>query len=170
MEQRSSIVGGTILILAGLFFLVAQFFPGLLSWFDISQQWPLFIVGLGALFLLSALVGTPPLAIPGMVVGGTGLILLYQNSSGDWGSWSYIWALYPIFVGLGIMLMYALQGERRKGWEEGKPPLLVGAILLLVFWGVFRGLGWLGQFWPVLIILGGLWLLWQSRGSKTDKA
>lgn len=166
MERRSSIVGGIILILAGLFFLAVQFFPGLVTWVDIGQQWPLLIVGIGGLFLLSALLGTPPLAIPGMIVTGTGLILFYQNSSGDWGSWAYIWSLYPIFVGLGIFLMYLLQGNGRKGWQEGGPPLMVGVVLFVVFWGFFRGLGWLGQLWPVLIILGGLWLLWQSRGGK----
>lgn len=166
MERRSSIVGGIVLILAGLFFLTVQFFPGLLSWLDIGRQWPLLIVGIGGLFLLSALLGTPPLAIPGTIVTGTGLILFYQNNSGDWSSWSFIWSLYPIFVGLGIFLMYVLQGNGRQGWQEGGPPALVGAILFLVFWGSFRGFSLLGQFWPILIILIGLWLLWQNRGGK----
>jgi hypothetical protein len=166
MERRGSIVGGIILILVGLFFLLLQFFPELINWFDIAQQWPLLIVGIGALFMLGALLGTPPLAIPGSIVGGTGLILFYQERSSDWSSWAYIWALYPIFVGLGILLMYALQGNGRKGWEEAKPPFIVGMVLFLIFWGAFRGLASLGPFWPILIILGGLWLLWQSRSRE----
>ena len=93
MEKKSSIIGGAILILAGVFFLLAQFFPGLVSWFNIGQQWPLIIIFVGGLFLAGALLGTPPLAIPGSIIGGTGLLLYYQNASGDWASWAYAWTL-----------------------------------------------------------------------------
>jgi hypothetical protein len=162
MHKQSSIISGGILILVGVFLLLAQFFPGLATIFDISRQWPLIVVAVGVLFLLSALVANPPLAVPGMIVGGIGGILYYQNLTGNWASWAYIWALIPGFVGLGLVLMGLRQGSRDPLREGGR---LVGisAILFLVFGAFFNGLGGLGQFWPVLLIIAGLWLLVRNR-------
>ncbi|MCA9872499.1 MAG: hypothetical protein KC441_02560 [Anaerolineales bacterium] len=166
MERKSSIVGGAILILVGIFFLLVQFFPGLLGWFDLSQQWPLIIVLIGGLFLIGAVLGTPPLAMPACIIGGTGLILYYQNVSGNWASWAYIWSLYPGFAGLGVILMHTLSGNFRQGLREGGNLLLISAALFVVFGAFFNGLGILGQFWPVLIIALGLWLLWKNRAAR----
>jgi len=166
MEKRGSIVGGIILILLGAFFLLLQFFPGLADLFNLSQQWPLIIVGAGLLFLLGALFGNPPMAVPGMIITGTGLILYYQNATGNWGSWAYIWSLYPIFVGIGLIMMNTLQGSWRKGLREGGGLVLIGVVLFVVFAGFFSGFGALGRLWPILVIVAGLWLLWKSRSSS----
>lgn len=170
MERKSSIVGGAILILVGIFFLLVQFFPGLLGWFDISQQWPLIILLVGGLFLLGAFLGTPPLAMPACIIGGTGLILYYQNVSGNWESWSYIWTLYPGLAGLGVILMQALSGNFSQGLREGGRLLAISAVMFLVFAGFFNGWGVWSQFWPLLVIGVGLWLLWKNRStSPQDK-
>lgn len=169
MEKRGSIIGGAILILLGVFFLLLQFFPGLADVFNLSQQWPLIIVGAGGLFLLGALFGNPTLSVPGIIISGTGLILYYQNSTGNWASWAYIWSLYPIFVGVGLILMHALQGNLRQGIREGGGLVAIGIVLYVVFAGFFNGFGGIGRFWPVLIILGGLWLLWKNRPSSQSK-
>lgn len=167
MEKRGSIIGGAILILLGIFFLLLQFFPGLAEVFNLSQQWPLIIVGAGVLFLLGALFGNPSLSVPGMIISGTGLILYYQNSTGNWASWAYIWSLYPIFVGSGIILMQTLQGNWRQGMKEGGGLVVIGIVLYIVFAGFFNGFGFMGRLWPILIILGGLWLLWKNRPSQS---
>jgi hypothetical protein len=169
MEKRGSIIGGIILILLGVFFLLLQFFPGLAELFNLSQQWPLIIIGAGVLFLLGALFSNPPLSVPGMIITGTGLILYYQNSTGNWASWAYIWSLYPIFVGLGLILMNGLQGNWRKGLREGGGLVLIGGILFVVFGGFFKGFGSIGRLWPILIIVGGLWLLWKNRPSSQSE-
>ncbi len=166
MEKKGSIIGGIILILLGIFFLLLQFFPGLADQFDLNQQWPLIVIGAGILFLLGALFGNPSLSVPGMIITGTGLILYYQNATGDWGSWAYIWALYPIFIGLGVMLMNGLQHNWRQGLREGGTLLLIGGVLFTVFYAFFNGMSALGRYWPIFIILGGLWLLWKNRPSS----
>ncbi|MCA9975917.1 MAG: hypothetical protein KC413_09220, partial [Anaerolineales bacterium] len=79
MQKRSSIVGGLIMIVVGAFFLLLQFSPSLAAQIDFGRQWPLLVVGLGVFFLLGALLGTPPLAVPGSIVSGVGGILYYQN-------------------------------------------------------------------------------------------
>jgi hypothetical protein len=169
VEKRSSIVGGMILIIVGALLLLVQFVPGLGDWFDIGRQWPLIIVLGGALFFLGALFGTPSLAIPAVIIGGTGLILYYQNATGNWGTWAYIWALYPGMVGVGILLMHGLSGKLRQGLRESMPLLMISAILFLIFSSFFNGWGLMGQLWPVFIIIGGLWLLWNSRQTSKGK-
>lgn len=159
MEKRSSIVGGAILIIVGALFLLVQLFPGLVDLLDIDRQWPLTIVAVGGLFVLGALLGTPPLAIPGSIIAGTGVLLYYQNLSGDWASWAYAWTLYPGFVGIGIILMNLLSGRVKRGIQEGGNLIVVSVVLFVVFAAFFNGLGGLGQFWPVILILAGLWLL-----------
>ncbi|PID87273.1 MAG: hypothetical protein CSB13_00185 [Chloroflexi bacterium] len=167
MEKRGSIIGGIILILLGVFFLLLQFSPGLAAQFNLSQQWPLIIVGAGILFLLGAILGNPEVSVPGVVVLGTGCILYYQNSTGDWGSWAYVWSLYPAFTGLGLILLHTLRGNWRRGLVEGGGLLVVGLILFTIFAGFFNRFGDMSRLWPILIILGGLWLVWKNRPSRT---
>ncbi len=169
MERKSSVVGGAILILVGIFFLLVQFSPSLFSWFNIGQQWPLILVLVGGLFLLGAILGTPPLATPAFIIGGTGLILYYQNVTGNWASWAYIWTLYPGLAGLGVILMHALSGNLQAGLREGGKLLLISAVMFVVFAGFFSGWGIWSQFWPVLVIAAGLWLLWKNRARPQSK-
>lgn len=159
MKKRSSVVGGAILILVGLFFLGLQMFPSLFRLLDLGQQWPLIVIAVGVFFLFGAFAGTPPLAIPGSIVTGVGAILYYQNLTGHWESWAYIWALIPGFVGVGLLLS-AMLGGQREGIMSGRRLIIISAILFLVFTGF---LGGVGQFWPVALIIFGLWLVIKSR-------
>lgn len=170
MHNRSSIIGGLILILVGVLFLLLQLFPGLGAWLDISQHWPLLLIGLGGIFLVGAVTGLPPLAIPGTIITGIGSILYYQNLSGNWDSWVYIWALIPGFVGLGLILMARLDPNAHDASKAGGILLLISAILFVVFGAAFSGFGLIGQFWPVLLIVFGLWLLVKNRRSGKNKS
>ena len=173
MERRSSIIGGAILILVGAIFLLLQLFPNVAARIDFDQQWPLIVVAIGILFLLSAILGTPPLAIPGSVVTGIGLMLYYQNWSDNWASWAFSWTLIPGFVGVGLILMGILSRQHRKTIREGGRLILISAALFVIFGAFFNGLGGIGQFWPVVLILAGVWLLWRNRrrssGPKAPK-
>ena len=163
MRNRSSIIGGLILIGVGVIFLLLQLFPNLAAWLDLSQHWPLLLIGLGVVFLFVAVTGLPPLAIPGTIITGIGTILYYQNLSGNWDSWAYIWALIPGFVGLGLIIMARLDPNARDAAKAGVILLLISAILFVIFGAAFSGFGLIGQFWPVILIFFGLWLLVKNR-------
>ncbi|MCA9957783.1 MAG: hypothetical protein KC443_02035 [Anaerolineales bacterium] len=163
MQKRSSIVGGLIMIVVGAFFLLLQFSPSLAAQIDFGRQWPLLVVGLGVFFLLGALLGTPPLAVPGSIVSGIGGILYYQNMTGNWASWAYMWALIPGFVGFGTMLMGILERKGRRNIREGARLMMISLVMFALFAAFFNGLGSLGRFWPLLLIALGVWLLWQNR-------
>lgn len=165
-RRRSSIFGGAILIIVGGLLFAAQIMPDLVPDFWQVFSWPWIIVGVGLfLFALGAALGEPGLAVPATIVGGIGGILAYQFYSNDWTSWSYIWALIPGFVGLGIILMKLLGGE--GSYKEGGTLLLISFILLAVFGSFFGALGMAGQYWPVLLILLGAFLLGRTFFDKS---
>ncbi len=161
-SRRSGLVGGLILILVGAACLVAQFVPGLSAWFRAADTWPLLIVGVGVLMLVLAVaLSTPPLAVPGCIVGGIGCLLFYQNATGNWESWAYAWTLIPGFVGLGVVLAALMQGQSKRSITSGLWQMLISVVAFVVF-GSFLGLGQISPYWPVLLVLGGLLLLGQT--------
>lgn len=155
--RKSSVIFGLILILVGAFLLVRQLVPGLFAgWLT----WPLIVIAAGVIALLAAVVtGTFGLAVPGTVVTGIGGILYWQNSTGRWDTWSYVWTLIPGFVGLGLVLASFLgagSGERRSGLGM----IFFSLVGLAIFGGAFE-FGWnIGQLWPIiLIVIGGYTLI-----------
>jgi hypothetical protein len=110
----------------------------------------------GALLLvLGAVTGAPGMAVPGCIVGGIGLLLTWQNATGDWASWAYAWALIPGFAGVGTVLMGLMEGKGRLV-REGAWSVLVSLVLFAIFASFLGGPALLGQYWPVLLIVLGL--------------
>ncbi len=164
-ERRSDLVIGIILLLIGGWFLAAQFnlVPSLNEFINIQYEWPLIIVGVGVLlFVLGLLSRNPGLSVPACIVGGIGGILYYTNSTGDWGAWSYLWSLIPGFVGVGIILSTLLGGGDKSGYREGLRLILISAILFIVFFLLLSGQGDLIKYWPILIIIAGIWIIIQT--------
>jgi hypothetical protein len=152
-RRRSTLAGGLLLILLGAWFLALQLVPGLRGWLNIEVTWPLFVVGTGVLLLILALA---------FIVGGIGVLLYWQNATGDWVTWSYAWALIPSFVGLGVLVAGLLEGRTRKAVSEGGWLILIGLVLFVVFGSIFGGLNWLGPYWPLLVVGFGLLIMVQG--------
>jgi hypothetical protein len=166
MHKQKSIIGGLILIAAGAFILLAQTVPGFADFLDMGRQWPLIIVAIGSLFFVGAFLGTAELAIPGSIITGLGLLFYYQNLSGNWASWAYAWALIPGFVGIGMLITGTLDKTQREMRADGRRLILISTILFLVFGAFFNFPAGLGRFWPVLLIIGGLYLLFRNRRTR----
>ena len=116
---------------------------------------------LTVLLIFGLLLGAPGMAVPACIVGGIGGLLAYQNASGNWESWSYAWPLIIGFVGIGVMLA-ALLGEGGKaGFRSGLNLVFISAILLAVFASFFQ-VGPFSQWWPILVIAWGVWLLFRA--------
>ena len=159
-QMRRNLVVGVVLVLLGVWFLAVQFVPGLGSWINIEWSWPLLIMAVGAFLLLfGLLVGAPGMAVPAVIVAGIGGILYYQNATGDWTSWSYLWTLIPGFVGVGVILAGLLGGDFRGSLTEGGGLIIISLILFFIFASIMGGWNLLGDYWPVLLILLGVWLL-----------
>jgi len=164
-EKRSDLVIGLILLLIGGWFLFAQLniVPSLSEIMNIQYQWPLVIIGAGIfLFLLGLLLRVPGLSVPACIVGGIGGIFYWNNATGNWESWTYLWTLIPGFVGVGIILSTLLGGGDKDGYLAGLRVILVSAILFIIFFMLFSGYGYFIKYWPVLVILAGIWILVQT--------
>ncbi len=171
--QRSSnvgsLVGGTILIGLGLLTLFSQLFRDLRLW---SYLWPFAIIGSGLIFFAGMFAGGKSmagLAIPGSIITVNGLMLLAQNLTGQWGSWSYGWTVIIASVGLGIFIMGLYQGDEQRK-QSGLKVMKIGAVLFVVF-GVFfemvlsrRGFFGSQYAFPALLILLGGYLVASRSG------
>jgi hypothetical protein len=158
-KVRSQLALGLLLILAGAWFFAVQVIPGLGDLF----QWPSILIGFGVLLLvLGLVVNAPGLAIPATIITGIGGLLAWQNATGHWESWAYAWALIPGFVGVGIVLMGALEGTLANRWREGGTLILISLIMFAIFGSFLGGLGTFGPYWPLLLVVLGLILLGQS--------
>jgi len=167
--RRSDLIFGIILLLIGGWFLAAQFklVPGLDRLMNIQYQWPLLIIGIGVfLFLLGLLVRAPGLSVPACIVAGIGGLLYWSNTVGHWGDWSYLWTLIPGFVGVGVILSTLLGGGERRGYREGLRLLLISAILFIIFLMLTSSQGYFIKYWPVLVILAGIWIIIQTAFRK----
>jgi hypothetical protein len=157
---RTRLVGGALLILAGILLLVARFVPEVRTLLDLEYAWPVIVIAVGAgLLVLGLLVGNPDLAVPASIVAGIGGILYWQALTNNYETWSFAWALIPAFVGVGVILSGLLGGQNRKGINDGIWLIVIGLTLFLVFGGLFGGLGVFGPYWPVLLIVLGVALL-----------
>lgn len=153
MNRKASILGGIILILLGLLFLAGEIAP---QYFDF-WEWPFAIIGLGLLFLIWAIIaGVGGLAVPASILAGIGGIFYYQNMTGDWESWSYIWALIPGFVGIGIIIGGIIDQNIKAGITSGLTMILISAMLFFAFGSAFGLDPNITKYWPVLLIGLGL--------------
>ncbi len=158
---RSQLVLGIILILVGGWFLLNQTMPEFREFFEPYTEWPanMLLIGAGIL-ILGLLTGSPGLAVPAAIVAGIGGIFYYQQATEDYGSWSYMWALIPGFIGVGTMLQGLLGENTASNLKKGLNLMVVSAVLFLVFAGFLGGWNILGNYGPaVLLILLGLWVL-----------
>ena len=157
--RGSSILAGLILIAVGIIVLLLPLFPNVSDFLNIDQQWPLIIVVVGGMFILGALLGSPGLAVPGSIVSGIGLLLYYQNLSGNWASWAYAWTLIPAFVGVGIILSHAISGDFAGGLKAGGGLIAIALVMFLIF-GSFLPGGFDGTLGLAIVLIGvGLWIV-----------
>jgi hypothetical protein len=171
-RNAGSLVIGAMLVIFGLLALASQLFKGLDFWGDF---WPFFVIAVGVMFFAGMFAGgksTSGLAIPGTIIAGIGLILLVQNLTNYYESWAYAWALIIIFVGLGVYIMGWVGGSSSQR-KSGGGLMRLGLILFLIFGAffemLFRSSTWADYFFPVGLILLGLYLVLRRSGLFTRK-
>jgi hypothetical protein len=159
-----ALIGGALLIGFGLLSLMGNVFRGL----DWGNLWPFIIIGFGALFFVAMFASGKSgaaFAVPGSIVGGIGLVLLFQNITGRWESMSYFWTLIILFVGTGIYLMGWYGGDENQRLS-GLRVMKVGFILFIIFGAffemIFSSFG--NLLFPVLLILLGGYLVLARSG------
>jgi hypothetical protein len=163
-SNAGALIAGTLLILFGALALAGQLFRAV----DWGALWPFIIIGFGGLFFVAMFAGgkqAAAFAIPGSIVGGIGLILLFQNITGRWESMSYFWALILMFVGTGIYIMGWYGGDTVQR-AAGARVMKIGFILFIIFGAFFEMIfsSFSNLIFPVLLILLGVYLVLSRSG------
>jgi hypothetical protein len=164
-------VAAIILIGLGVLFLAGQIFGGSL----LGGLWPLIVMLPGFAFLYFAFTGdrnTAGFAVPGAMVTGTGLILLYQNLTGHWESWAYVWALYPVFLGMSLSFIGRRTGNEQMA-QTSENFIRGGLIGFIALWALFELIIFGGSSFlistalPLILILAGVYLLFRGQTRKS---
>jgi hypothetical protein len=169
-SNAGALVAGALLIGFGLLALAGQVFRTV-NW---GFLWPFAVIGFGALFFVLMFAGgkgAAAFAIPGSIVSGIGLVLLFQNITGHWESMSYFWTLIILFVGTGIYIMGLQAGDTNQK-QAGMRLMKIGFILFVIFGAFFETIfsSFSNIVFPVLlIILGGYLVLSRSGLFRTRK-
>ncbi len=169
-RNNGTIIAGSILILFGLLALLGQLFRGYDFW---GSLWPFFIVGIGILFFVGMFLGGKSmagLAIPGSILSVLGLMMLVQNLTGYWESWSYGWTVILFSVGLGIFIMGIYtgnDGSRRSGVRV----MGIGLAMFVIFGSFFEMIFSIGRphglsqwIFPLALIVLGIYLVLARSG------
>lgn len=154
--NTKSLIAGLVLIVAGLVILGNN-----LGFFDISFRfiWPWFLIIGGGLFLVGWMADRENygLLMPASILLVYGFLFLY-SVYGDWRIGN-LWPFFLIGPGLGFLLMYFF-GKKEEG-------LLIPAGILLGLGLIFLiGRGTPRFFWPILLIIVGLFLLFKARRAE----
>ena len=160
-QNRTNLVLGILLILIGGWLVVSRQVPAVQEWLGANFTWPMWTIAAGlVVFLIGLLTGAPGMSVPASIIAGIGGILYYQNQTGDYDSWSYMWALIPGFVGVGTILAGLLGENPRRNLAHGLNLIVISVVLFLVFATLFGGLSILGDYGAaILLILLGLYVL-----------
>jgi len=154
-SSHSNWMAGTFLILIGLLILLIQF-----DYFDWSDLWPLLLIGIGLLFLIGFFINRTNfgLLMPAMILMIIGTLFLYMERT-SWYNMNQLWPTLVLAPGVGFFFMYFFGPPKNQLWIPGTILITIAALFFAGEWSVFR-------YWPVLLILLGLYLIF----GKKDKS
>ncbi len=157
-QPGSNIILGLFLILIGTLILLIQF--GRLDW---GNFWPYLIIAIGLLFILGFLFDRSKfgLLMPGTILMIIGSLFVYIENT----HWHYMEELWPTFIlapGIGFFLMYLFGPRNNKLWIPGTILLTLAMVFYAQVWEFLR-------YWPVILILLGIYLLTTTGRDKTPK-
>ena len=155
-QGRRGALGGLILVAIGVSALFATWLPGGGAWL---------FLGLGSAFLLARiLVGRSGYAVPAGILLGFGTFVLLTEAGYVIGPATG--GLFFICLGVGFLASYAIAARPEAVW-----PILPGLVLIgfgafveaSTFGAPFVGFWGLAQFWPLILVAIGAWLLFRER-------
>lgn len=162
-QNSGNVIGGLILVAIGIWFLLGALgvrLPG------IGNLWPIFPT-LAGLAFMGAYVREKDAGflIPGVTAFLAGLFFfLFTLGIFEWSQMGRLWPVFPLIGGVAFLAAYL--SERDAGLLiPAVGGMGVGVIGLLFTLSGFS-MAWLGNFWPVVLIVVGLFVLAQNLMGK----
>lgn len=158
-SRRNRIISGLVLILLGGLFLLNQIV-------QIPSVGNLFLPGLGLIFLIwGAVTRTGGLLIPGGILTGIGAGVYLMETLPLEGTQQPGVFLMTFGGGFALITLLSLVFSDEKHWWA----LIPGGILAAIGAALYMGgaaldvLEMIGRFWPVALILVGIWVIFRRR-------
>jgi hypothetical protein len=154
------LVTGAVFIVLGIFLLLVRFTELPIG----HGLWPFFLIVGGLLFYLGYFwshnrrPGAVGMLFPGTYLLIIGLLFLVLNIIG----WRYMQYLWPIFV-LGVAISFAVMYFFTPAGDKDKKDLRSTALIMLVISaGLFVIAAKAGIFWPIALVVIGLFIIFKS--------
>jgi len=157
-QNKSSLVWGGFLVLIGTVLLIGNFCD-----LHMEELWPIFLIGGAVAFYVGYFLNRNQygLLMPGTILLVIGLLFFYCSMTG-WYRMENLWPVFILAPALGFIAMY-FGGVKEKGLLIPAGILsAIGLLFLLVSTD-------LGNYWPVLLILGGILLIYMDVVAKKKK-
>ncbi|MBN1992692.1 MAG: hypothetical protein JW953_08290 [Anaerolineae bacterium] len=105
------LIPGLPILTTGTILLGTSFF----NWWHLwAWLWPLEVISVALGFLFAAIyIGSIWLIVPAVIIGLNGLVLQFCALTGLWESWSVLWTVEPLAVGLALVAVALF--KRRAG-------------------------------------------------------
>jgi len=158
-NHSGNVIGGLILVAIGIWFLLGALgvrLPG------IGNLWPIFPTLAGLAFIVAyARQKDAGLLIPGVTGFLIGLFFfLFTLGSFEWSQMGQLWPVFPLIGGVAFLAAYL--SERDAGLLIPAVGAMGVGVIGLLFTLSGLSLAWLGTFWPVVLIVVGLFVLAQN--------
>ncbi len=158
-KDLRSLVWGIIFILVGLLFLGNN-----LHWWSLRWQeiWPLLMIAAGIVLFFGWLANRKEVGIlmPATILVMYGAMFEYSAVNG-WYWMDHLWPIFILAPGVGFFLMYFAGGREQS-------MAVAGTVLTAVAFAFWAGKEVSRYFWPMVLILIGLYLLYSANQKKQN--
>ena len=169
MKRNNSLLGGVLIVVGALLLASRYLFNE--SFFKLGPDdfWPMIILLVGVGFELAFFISmkAPGLLVPGGILTTCGILFFFEVMT-DWRFAAYTWPVYLISVAIGLFQLYLFTG-RPRGLLI--PVGIIGgtavASFMIIFFRIVLGTIDLGIIIPIVLVLGGLVMVFGRGRQKT---
>jgi len=153
---------GWLLLLVGAFLLLDHWYPHLFGWYTI-------LIALGAALLIRAARRDRGVAFPGAFLLLLGLFFLLKETDFIYIPWWQNWPMILLITGISFVVLFAFDTTKRGSLIVGSTLILMAFIFLTNPYRWEDILDWIGDWWPLILIIIGLNIIWKAGwGRKSN--
>lgn len=169
MKRNNSLLGGVLVVIGAVLLASRYLFNSSLFSLGPNDFWPMIILMLGVGFELAYFITlkAPGLLVPGGILVTYGMLFFFEVMT-NWRFAAYTWPVYLIGVAIGLFQLYLYTG-RHKGLliAIGIIGGTAAACFMIILFRVFLGTVDIGLVIPVVLVLGGLVMVFGRGKAKT---